>query len=418
MQMRNGMTGKKNKTGIRTFLLLAGVVLLAAAGVSKEEIRVSAAGTADLSSAKQAVLRAYQNYETRVDVSSYQLYNSRDGEKVNDMMTEIVNETPYLFYSGQQFSKLVVAGSGQIKTLELGYASYFMDSAGNVNVSRIQNTRRKIDAAVNKALKSVNSKMTKTEKALVLHDYLVKNTAYMDDESKEYRLSEWGVFLKGKANCQGYSMAYGILLGKVGIPVKYVTSEEMMHMWNLVKLGGKWYHVDVTWDDPIDPQQKKDQYGLVMHDNFLSSTAKMKRNGYYGFKASAAKSTRYDKKYWNKVTSAFVYRKGKWIYQNNNAILERKNLLTGKAKVLRRAGGRSFIQVNSNRYYFLAYNRIYLYNRKRNSVKMAWDGDSVYGGSYTLTQLKYSSGKIYYRMYRDRKVKSGSRKIRKNGILF
>ena len=40
----------------------------------------------------------------------------------------------------------------------------------------------------------------------------------------------------------------------------------MNHIWNLIKIDGKWYHVDVTWDDPI-----MDKPGRVKHDNFLRS---------------------------------------------------------------------------------------------------------------------------------------------------
>ena len=38
-------------------------------------------------------------------------------------------------------------------------------------------------------------------------------------------------------------------------------------MWNIVEIDGKYYHVDVTWDDPT-----WDVPGLVLHENFLCST--------------------------------------------------------------------------------------------------------------------------------------------------
>ena len=56
------------------------------------------------------------------------------------------------------------------------------------------------------------------------------------------------------------------------------------HTWNRIKLGGKWYHVDVTWDDPVP-----DQLGYAIHtyflvsDAFLSSTDDGKRP-HYGWK--------------------------------------------------------------------------------------------------------------------------------------
>lgn len=55
----------------------------------------------------------------------------------------------------------------------------------------------------------------------------------------------------------------------------------MSHMWNLVKIGSDWYHTDVTWDDPLNSRNQADQYGIVYHDNFLISTAALKKTGHY-----------------------------------------------------------------------------------------------------------------------------------------
>lgn len=398
---------------IRSYIPVIAIVLLAVFYGKAAKAQTAA----DLAGVKRAVITAYKNYQKQVNVSSFHLYNGRDTKALNALMSEVVNETPGLFYAGQRFTKLVAPGSGQIRAMELSYGSAFM-GGGKINTQKIKTTQKKINAKVKQILQVVKPGMSKVEKALVLHDYLVQNTAYCDDENKEYSLSEWGVFLKGKANCQGYSLAYGILLKQVGIPVRYVTSEKMMHMWTMIKLGGAWYHVDVTWDDPLDTMRKKDQYGLVMHDMFLCSSAKMKKNGYYGFSAPRkAASKKYDKKYWNQVTSAFVYRGGKWLYQTGEAICQRNALTGGKAKVLYRAGGHSFVSMNRDKYYFINNNRIYLYNRKNNHITLVLDGAAKYRNQYAITQLKYTSGKLTYRMFRGTKRKTVTKKVKRNGLL-
>ena len=40
----------------------------------------------------------------------------------------------------------------------------------------------------------------------------------------------------------------------------------MNHAWNLIKIDGEWYHIDVTWDDPTP-----DLLGRVNHVFFLIS---------------------------------------------------------------------------------------------------------------------------------------------------
>ena len=121
------------------------------------------------------------------------------------------------------------------------------------------------------------------------------------------RQSEWGVLLKGKGNCQGYAKAYALLLQKVHIPVKFANSYSMMHMWNVVRLQGKWYHVDLTWDDPLNPNTHKDQPGLVLHENFLCSTSYLKKKGYRGIRCKLTTSSKYDHKYWKQVNSCLLY---------------------------------------------------------------------------------------------------------------
>lgn len=387
------------------------------AGMKTDRVAVQAAQTADLAGAKSAIIKAYQRYQTQVDVSKYQLYNTRDDAAVSQVMTEVVNQTPGLFYTGMQFSKYVVVGTNQIKAIKLEYAKSFCNADGSVNVSKIRKVQTQIQTQVKKVLQCVKSGMTPLEKALVLHDYLIKNTQYLEEESKEYRYSEWGVFLKGRANCQGYSMAYGVLLQEVGIPVRYVTSEEMMHMWNQIKIGGKWYHVDVTWDDPLDTRLKQDQYGLVLHDRFLCSTKKMKAKGYSGFQAKSAKSTKYDNKFWTEITSEIYYRSGKWLYQTNRRIEQRASLVRGKAKPLYWAGGNYFISLDKNRYYFINYNRIYLYQRKKQKMYLVLDGSKRYKGDSFISQLKYKSGKITYRVIQGNRVKTVTKRVNKNGLL-
>ena len=62
-----------------------------------------------------------------------------------------------------------------------------------------------------------------------------------------------GVLLNGRALCEGYSKAFAYLCQSVGIETFCVIgrSNNESHMWNIVKLDGEWYHMDVTFDDPV-----------------------------------------------------------------------------------------------------------------------------------------------------------------------
>ncbi|MBQ9324193.1 MAG: leucine-rich repeat protein [Clostridia bacterium] len=107
-------------------------------------------------------------------------------------------------------------------------------------------TAKSVDAKASEIVKKItDKKMSTYEKALVLHNWLIANANYDHTYTNYY---EDGVLLKGKGVCNSYSLAYGLLLSKAGITNAYEYGND--HIWNLVKFGNSWAHVDVTWDDP------------------------------------------------------------------------------------------------------------------------------------------------------------------------
>ncbi len=103
--------------------------------------------------------------------------------------------------------------------------------------------------------------MTDYEKEVALHDYILEQTDYdseVNNQSRDAKPSPdndnpYGVFAYGKSICSGYTTTFQLFMDMVGIECISVTgtahrgAEE--HAWNMVKLGGDWYCVDVTWND-------------------------------------------------------------------------------------------------------------------------------------------------------------------------
>ena len=83
------------------------------------------------------------------------------------------------------------------------------------------------------------------ETALWLHDWLTYNADY-DQTYGHYHAD--GVLCGGYGVCDSYAKAYYLLLKEAGIGVDRINNID--HAWNAVQLGGEWYYVDCTWDDP------------------------------------------------------------------------------------------------------------------------------------------------------------------------
>ena len=96
------------------------------------------------------------------------------------------------------------------------------------------------------------------DKVKQVHDYLIDNITYDSDSNLDMSHSIYGALVNNLAVCDGYAKAYKYILDNIGISCVEVcgvaqnsNGEIENHAWNDVLIGGNWYAVDVTWDDPI-----------------------------------------------------------------------------------------------------------------------------------------------------------------------
>ena len=94
----------------------------------------------------------------------------------------------------------------------------------------------------------IKDDMNDAEKILAIHNWLCLNCEYdfSFDNSSFYA---YGAILNGKAVCNGYAMAFKLFMDKLGIECKHVSSVQLDHAWNQVKIEDEWYWLDCTWDD-------------------------------------------------------------------------------------------------------------------------------------------------------------------------
>ena len=137
-------------------------------------------------------------------------------------------------------------------TNSLGKVTINVDKVYNEN--NINEINNKIDKIMQDILKD---NMDIKEKITLFHKYIIDITTY-DNAYFEQNLddiynpshSAIGPLFNGKALCGGYTDAMAIFLNKLKIPNYRISSET--HIWNLVKLDNKCYHLDLTWDEPVN----------------------------------------------------------------------------------------------------------------------------------------------------------------------
>lgn len=104
--------------------------------------------------------------------------------------------------------------------------------------------------------------LSPVERELAIHDYLVENIRYDSDSLSLLPVystdpdndNPYGALVNGRAICRGYATSFQLLMDLAGIECITVEGEANAdreeHAWNMVRLDGDWYCVDVTWDDP------------------------------------------------------------------------------------------------------------------------------------------------------------------------
>ncbi len=83
-----------------------------------------------------------------------------------------------------------------------------------------------------------------------VHFSILSNAEYYDDDSSMDIYEALGVLVKGRGVCESYARAFEYVCQKMGLDNLIVVGDAgEPHMWNMIKIDGEWYHIDLTWDD-------------------------------------------------------------------------------------------------------------------------------------------------------------------------
>lgn len=164
-------------------------------------------------------------------------------------------------YAAINFSDGYISGYSSIDNK---ITKYYIDF--NMKYPKIE--ARFISSEINDAAETlirnlIKPGMSELEKVKAFHDYIIQNARY--DYHNEERdtidaisYTPYGILKLGIGVCESYARAMKVLLDRAGIENILISNSS--HMWNIVKVNGKYRHFDVTWDDPVPDQGSKVQY--------------------------------------------------------------------------------------------------------------------------------------------------------------
>mgnify|MGYP003425603111 CR=1 FL=1 len=135
---------------------------------------------------------------------------------------------------------------------------------------------------------TISSKMSSLEKAKRIHDYLISTSEYDDEIFKRDTIpatsyTPYGLLFNHRAVCQAYAETYMVMMTMIDIECHIVVGNLLStkdintsnHAWNIIKINGKYGHVDVTSDNPTPKVigRISNQYFYV-NDEYMDRTHK------------------------------------------------------------------------------------------------------------------------------------------------
>ena len=230
----------------------------------------------------------------KIDISSFGFKVSEVGDILN-IFCDVVYKNPMVIsYTGFSYSQTISGIVAEIKP------NYIFETA-----AEDEEARREISAGIKRYTDLVSDDMSDLEKALVIHSKFTSENAYATEEYEEYNrknkveadakkikeetgkdvaispedtigyddmviFTPLGLFKNNRAVCQGNSIALAAIYNAVNIPTTFCESDAINHIWNCVKINGRWYHLDETWNDATvyesaDGNLEYDENGKILN---------------------------------------------------------------------------------------------------------------------------------------------------------
>ena len=298
--------------------------------------------------------------------------NVKDGDTEELFMSFLFENPRYSFMVKTTYSTSYF-GSGTQKTItKFNLQQKFV-------WSDYSSMLQEIDAEVDNIVARIGSGWSDLEKVLWVNDYICDTYQYdyeYVNDPVNVRDDLYSMVHYKSGTCQGYTKLFKAVMDKLGIECSFSSSSQISHVWNIVKVDGNWYHIDVTWNDNLSTR------GRIL----LSSDSNSYTEHAYGYPISAISdavqkyactNTKYDNYFWRQgFSSGFGFSDSTTAYAfDTNGNFRKYNLSDGTSTVL------------------FTKNLSWPYNQDKTSYWQGYFGDVISMGSvmfYTTPTEVYS----------------------------
>lgn len=201
-----------------------------------------------------------KNYE-----DSAQLYASVSEDQFWTAYYAVLADHPEFFWVGSSAQISENSLTGQVVSYQL---------STTVDPESRDYLRAQLEAAADQCIGQIPSTASDYERIRMVYEYIINTTDYNSASPDNQNIQS--ALLNHSSVCAGYSKAFQYILHRMGMFCTYVTGQTMDggdHGWNIVRIGDQYYHVDVTWGDPVFVGQMENEASAsAMNYNYLCCT--------------------------------------------------------------------------------------------------------------------------------------------------
>lgn len=315
---------KKILSVLLAVILLAGTAVTAFAAGSK----ISVDSAEAKKKLEEACVEAWNSNTETVNVERFKISfagkNTEDDNKLSDVLYEIMCKHPECFWVKTNYGWY---NTGNQILLKLEFNYFYKGSEKETKI-------REVKSAVDKIVAKASTFDTELEKVLYVNDILESTTAYDNETAKNKsdkyggKRTAWDCLCGHLTVCQGFGQAFSYIMKELGIECYTVQSNDANHIWNVVKIGNDYYHIDTTWNT-----DNKDNF-LISSDTRKTN---IKNNGYAvagtpdwrynGFKGRITlNNTKFESSFFTKAKNEMLRMGNNWYYTDGNSIYRKSDL--------------------------------------------------------------------------------------------
>lgn len=209
----------------------------------------------------QAIYKKLTSGKFRGEICLYGYANVERAFEISEM---VLLEHPELFWVN--IGAVGTSGNNDVISINYGNRDFDMPD------SKVKKICDEVSEAADLIINSVPEGVDDWEKILFVHDEIIKNTWYQSGDLESYTDTAYGCLVKRRTQSDGYAQAFQYIMERMGFECGMVTNK--YHSWNFIRLDGKYYWVDLAYDDP---NSDNSEYGST-HEFFLCADSELTEN--------------------------------------------------------------------------------------------------------------------------------------------